>query len=97
MSAASTGSMTFTIECLNKTNAWKQRNGIFEMPFINNQLQLSYFIVMYYNSPTHYIVRGSSSGIVDKVLDYYPYGREFSTCTNIGRDSLFQIRQSNIP
>ena len=47
--------------------------------------------------PTHYIVWGSSSGIVDKVLDYYPYGREFYTCTNIGRDSLFQIRQYNIP
>ncbi len=45
--------------------------------------------------PTHYIVRGSSSAIVDKVLDSYPYGREFYT--NIGRDSLFQIRQSNIP
>ena len=29
--------------------------------------------------PTHYIVRGSSSGIVDKVLDSYPYGREFYT------------------
>ena len=29
--------------------------------------------------PTHYIVRGSSSGIVDKVLDSYPYGRELYT------------------
>ena len=33
--------------------------------------------------------------IVDKVLDSYPYDREFYT--NIGRDSLFQIKQYNIP
>ena len=43
----------------------------------------------------HTIVRGSSSGIVDKVLDSYPYGREFNA--KIGRDSLFQLRQSNVP
>ena len=29
--------------------------------------------------PTHYSVRGSSSGIVDKVLDSYLYGRELYT------------------
>ena len=50
---------------------------------------MSYYIY------THNIARGSSSGIVDKVLDSYPYGREFNT--NIGRGSLFKLRQSNLP
>ena len=37
----------------------------------------------------------SSSGILDKVSDYYPYCREFNT--NIGRGSHFKLRQYNLP
>ena len=55
----------------------------------NDTWWMSYYI------HTHTIVRESSSGIRDKVLDYYSYGREFNT--NIGRGSLFKLRQSNLP
>ena len=48
---------------------------------------------MSYYIHTHNIVRESSSGILDKVSDYYPYCREFNT--NIGRGSLFKLRQYN--
>ena len=48
---------------------------------------------MSYYIHTHNIVRESSSGILDKVSDYYPYCRECNT--NIGRGSLFKLRQYN--
>ena len=50
---------------------------------------MSYYIY------THNIVWGSSSGIVDNVLDSYPYGREFNI--NIGRGSLSKLRQYHLP
>ena len=42
----------------------------------NDTWWISYYI------HTHTIVREINSGILDKVLDYYPCGREFNT--NIG-------------